>query len=409
MPCLSFACIVHLGYPVWDWIAAMIKFLLAVYIFCSVNDLILFAFNLVQLKNVLLILTFVAIALGSGKWQKKQASVFYTLTPLVMLPIMIGVISGVGIGNILQQTFAVVVAILVPVMVDRFAADDEIKWNYVSSVVMFSLVFMMLFKIVFVLFQMGFLASGILDLLFRNIAGRGEIDGVARFNTGTQLVMLYGLVLCISRLFAANLLQRMGYVLACLLFLVDLFIASSRFFTVVAPLAVVVTLIYGNIKVPRVVLMLFGVCIAVATLFLVQDMYSARVISEDGGDTIRQDQTVALFDSFKDAPVFGHGAGYSIPTLTRNDDAPFMYEVQVVAFLMQFGIVGALLFLVSIFQMVKLHVRGNSSVLVIFYFGIFFAASYYNPYMLGSYAGLCIVVVMMILRGLSASKRGVTA
>lgn len=387
----------------------MIKLVLSLYIFFSVNDLILFAFNLLQLKSLLLGLMVLVIGFGGGTWQKRQVRVFYFMIPLASIAAMVGMISGVAIISIYQQAFTVVVAILIPIMVDRFAGEDEDKWRYVSNVVMFSLVFMMLFKIVFVLYQMGFLRSGILDLLFANIGGRGELDGIERLNTGTQLVLLYGLVLCFARVFAARPLARIGYILACLLFAIDLFIASSRFFTVVAPLAVVVTLIYGKIRVPKAVLAVVGVCVAVVAFFLLQDMYSARVLTEDSGDTVRHDQAVALFDAFKHAPIFGHGAGYSIPYLTRNEDTPFMYEVQVMAFLMQFGVAGTVLYLVSMFQTVRHHIRGTSIVLVIFYFAIFFAASYFNPYMLGSYAGLCMVVIMLIVRGFSANKRGVNA
>jgi hypothetical protein len=385
----------------------MVKLVLSLYIFLSVNDLILYAFNLVQLKNLLLVLTVLVIFFGSGFWQKRQIRVFYFMVPLVCIAFMIGMVNGVATISIFQQSFSVVVAILIPVMVARFAGEDENNWRFVSNLLMFSLIFMMLFKILYVLYSMGLLRSGILDLLFKNIAGRGELDGIERLNTGTQLILLYGLVLCITRLFAANSLQRLGYVVACLLFTLDLFIASSRYFTMVAPLAVVVTLIYGKIKVPKYVLILVGIGVSVAAGFLLQDMYSARVLTEDGGDSIRHDQTLALFEAFKNSPIFGHGAGYSVPSLTRNEDTPFMYEVQVVAFLMQYGIVGAVLYLAAMFQAVKHHIHGSSVILVIFYFAIFFAASYFNPYMLGSYAGLCMVAITVIVRSFSANKRGV--
>ena len=82
-----------------------------------------------------------------------------------------------------------------------------------------------------------------------------------------------------------------------------------------------------------------------------------------------------------------------------------MYEVQLIAFLMQFGMIGCVLYLMAIFQIVQPHARGTSGYLVILYLAIFFAASYFNPYMLGSYAGLCMVVIAIIVRGLSSNQR----
>ena len=385
----------------------MIKILFSLYIFISVNDLVLYALNALQLKNVLLGAALVSVFAWGGQWYKRQVRILYFLAPLVIISVLVGLTSGQGVGGVLQQAFSVLVAVLVPLMIDRYVGEDENRWNYVSDLVMVSLVAMMAFKIIFVLYQMGFVGNPIFDLLFQNIQGRGEIDGIARLNTGTQLLMLYGLTLCIVRLLKSAGGRRLLYILISMLFVLDLFIASSRFFTIIAPLVIVFTLGACNIKIPKSVFVGVGICVLIVAFFLVQDIYSARVIASDGGDTIREDQTAAMIDAFFNSPFLGHGSGYALPSLTRNDDAPFLYEVQIVAFLMQFGIFGTILYMLVLFNIIKPHIRAGLRLLAFFYVCIFFLASYFNPYMLGTYAGLSIAMINLILRELSLGRSGV--
>ena len=384
----------------------MIKLLLSIYIFISINDLILYALNALQLKNLLLVSALGAALIGTGRWARQQAWVFYCLIPLIVLSIIVGFQSANDSGGVFQQALSLAVAILIPLMVERFAGYDLSKWEYVSKVLMISLVFMMIFKIIFVLYQMGFVANGLLDLLFKNIQGRGEIDGIVRMNTGTQLLMLYGLLFCVIKLLRVRGRQRAAYIFVAVLFALDLFIASSRFFTLIAPVAVVLTLYFSNIKVPKSVSIGIGFVAVVVAAFLLQDVYSGRIETADAGDGIRNEQISALFDSFLKAPLLGHGSGYSLPSLTRNDDVPFMYEVQVVAFLMQYGIIGSLLFGGAIFIIIKPHIGRGHIALAVFYCALFFAASYFNPYMLGTYAGLSVAMIVIILKQLSINRNG---
>jgi hypothetical protein len=385
----------------------MIKFVLSLYVFLSVNDLVLYAVNALQLKNALLVLTLVLVFFGSGRMYKSHALILCFLMALLLVSIMVGLTVGNEYSSVFQQAFSVAVAILVPVMISRFAGSDNIKWTYVSNVVLISLISMILFKIIFVLYQMGYISNGILDLLFQNIQGRGEMEGIVRLNTGTQLLMLYGLVLGMTRLLKSVGARRAMYIIVCIMFAFDLFIASSRFFTLVAPLTVIVTLLFCNIKIPKSMAICILICVVLVAGFLLQDLYSARVMVDDGGDNIRDDQTKLIIGAFTDSPLFGHGSGFSLPSLTRNDDAPFMYEVQIFAFLMQFGILGMFLYTASMVQLLRSHLGEGLVLLAVFYVGVFFSASYFNPYMLGTYAGLSLAMINIILRDLSVNKFGV--
>ncbi len=263
---------------------------------------------------------------------------------------------------------------------------------------------MMSFKVLFVVYQMGFVNNVILELLFQNIQGRGEIGGIVRMNTGTQLLMLYGLVLCIVRLLKASGRMRLLYIFVAVFFALDLFIASSRFFTIVAPIAVVVTLLFCNVKVPRFFYLGVGVSALIFAGFLIEDLYAGRVSEGDAGDGLRDEQLMSILGAFFQSPMLGQGSGYSIPSLIRNDDAPFMYEVQIAAFLMQYGLLGALLFGCAIFLFVKAHVRPGLHGLMTFYLLVFFSASYFNPYMLGTYAGLSLALLVIILREIAVTE-----
>lgn len=381
--------------------------MLSLYIFVSINDLILYAFNAVQMKNALLLAALTTAFLGTGRWFKRQAHLFYFLVPLLILSMVVGLANANSTSSNFQQAFSVAVVILIPLMIDRYAGTDTDRWKYVSNVIMFSLVFMIVFKIVFVLYQMGIMGNAILDIVFRNIQGRGEIDGVARLNTGTQLLMLYGLILCVTRLLKSSGKFRFMYIFIAALFALDLFIASSRFFTIIAPVAVIITLFFCGVKIPRSVFFGIGICALLIAGFLFQDLYDGRVSTQDAGDGIRDEQIATLLNAFIQAPLLGHGSGYTIPSLTRSEDTPFIYEVQVIAFLMQFGILGTLLFAGSIFQLLKPHISSGLMMLSIFFVAVFFFASYYNPYLLGTYAGLSLAMIVVILRYLSVIKNGV--
>lgn len=77
------------------------------------------------------------------------------------------------------------------------------------------------------------------------------------------------------------------------------------------------------------------------TMFLADPTLLAAVgLGREISDDIRYEQVVALTDAIMKQPLFGSGMGAHVD-LTRSDEAPWMYELSMLALFMKVGLVGA--------------------------------------------------------------------
>jgi hypothetical protein len=110
----------------------------------------------------------------------------------------------------------------------------------------------------------------------------------------------------------------------------------------------------------------------------------------DYGDYLRMTQYRAIISEFSLHPLFGIGLGGYTYEIIRNELNPWMYEGQLLALIMQIGIVGNLalaLLVVNIgVSRYKKRIYINWSWLVIFCGWIF--ACITNPYLLSSLSGI---------------------
>ncbi|MBF7697727.1 hypothetical protein, partial [Acinetobacter pollinis] len=74
----------------------------------------------------------------------------------------------------------------------------------------------------------------------------------------------------------------------------------------------------------------------------VQEMILLRFNSKtvDASDLERIIQQRSIYSAINDYPLMGNGLGYYIPNLIRSDVAKYLYELQISALIMQFGILG---------------------------------------------------------------------
>ena len=111
-------------------------------------------------------------------------------------------------------------------------------------------------------------------------------------------------------------------------------------------------------------------------------------IAREGSDDLRADQFWPLFEAFLASPLFGQGFG-SNAALIRSEEAPYSYELSILALFMKIGIVGFL------FATAILSSSLNSSMskkgkffpkeiapLYALYFSYIFSC-FFNPYMFG--------------------------
>lgn len=125
-----------------------------------------------------------------------------------------------------------------------------------------------------------------------------------------------------------------------------------------------------------------------------------RLFSKDNyySDLTRHDQINALMEGCSQDPFFGKGLGGYNPECIRDHLLPHAYEVQWVAFLMQFGIIGILLLLVPIgiisFRLVEPPVS-MTKITFFLLFGLWLLSGFTNPFLISLTSG--IVYALFIL------------
>lgn len=76
--------------------------------------------------------------------------------------------------------------------------------------------------------------------------------------------------------------------------------------------------------------------------------FDSNVSSLSDSDITRFEQFNFLFHEFEQQPILGHGLGYYVSGYIRSESNPYAYELFFVALLMKIGILGSLLFIVSL-------------------------------------------------------------
>ncbi len=124
---------------------------------------------------------------------------------------------------------------------------------------------------------------------------------------------------------------------------------------------------------------------------------SGDATAENNAD--RATQFEVLSYEWSSSPIFGHGLGATLNSYARNDDKPWMYELQYSQLLFATGIVGVILYFLSIlwiyFNLIKIIASSNlekSTKIVPILTGMtaFFIANASNPY-LQAYGHLWII------------------
>ncbi|HRD56055.1 MAG TPA: O-antigen ligase family protein [Parachlamydiaceae bacterium] len=135
---------------------------------------------------------------------------------------------------------------------------------------------------------------------------------------------------------------------------VSILFSFSRFLMAVGILSVVLFALTLNKKGFLKALIIAFFCIALFILAIGPDtffyMVERRLFSSDNyhSDLVRKEQIDALMGQFYESPYFGTGLGGYVKNLVRDGTVRHSYEVQWVAFLMQFGLVGMLFLLIPV-------------------------------------------------------------
>ncbi|MFC4452167.1 O-antigen ligase family protein [Deinococcus sonorensis] len=187
------------------------------------------------------------------------------------------------------------------------------------------------------------------------------------------------------------------YVLYALVFL-TVFLSYSRAIWLLSS----IPLLYAVLsRLTRVLVAAMAALLIVATLLLFGDL-NADVISQRlsgqsvaASDLTRIDQTRSLMEQFDAAPVFGSGLGAHTAVI-RDATHTYSYEVQLIALLMQTGVVGAALLS---FYLLYLAIRLlNVDKLNLIVFLSWLLSCFTNPYLISSVSGILLAYFILQLK-----------
>lgn len=184
-----------------------------------------------------------------------------------------------------------------------------------------------------------------------------------------------------------------------------IFLSFSRFLygvAVVSALLYWLTLNFTGflrVLILTIILTMFG--IAWVGLDKVQILIQERFFSYDNkmSDQVRIDQINALMEAFDTVPVLGKGLGGYVETLVRDGMIQYSYEVQWVAFLMQFGLLGFMVLLIPVLLIsYKLFLPPFSKVKLGFLglFGIWLLSGFTNPFLISLTSGIVYSIFLLV-------------
>ncbi|KAF3362597.1 putative membrane protein [Chlamydiales bacterium STE3] len=160
------------------------------------------------------------------------------------------------------------------------------------------------------------------------------------------------------------------------------------------------------IKIAIFAVFLMAVGVVIATPEKVMQVVEKRLFSKDNyySDLTRHDQITALMGAYYESPFLGQGLGGYTPQCIRDHLLPHAYEVQWVAFLMQFGMVGMILLLVPVgIISFRLIIPPVSILKVTFFllFGLWLLSGFTNPFLISLTSGIVYALFLLVAESLS--------
>jgi len=196
-----------------------------------------------------------------------------------------------------------------------------------------------------------------------------------------------------------------------LIFIVSLFLSYARLLWIVA----IFSLIMNSPKM-RISTKNLGAIVAMIIITVLSLLYFPlniivdRFFSNDtyASDTARSTQIKGLLVYFEEKPILGHGLGSYVPGLLRDNLAPYTYEVQWLAFLMQLGVLGLILLLFILFAGLVFIIYRSESTTWPFMYIVWLLMSFTNPYLTSSVSGVVFFVLLSLGGQNKVSQYGIT-
>ncbi|MGQ2384526.1 O-antigen ligase family protein [Acinetobacter ursingii] len=254
---------------------------------------------------------------------------------------------------------------------------------------------------IFILFYVNFLGANmveVLDFLTKKVGipmmqSTSQSDFIFRLQFPTEAVLpflIYFVIKEIDEKFTWITFSQL------LLLLISLLLTLSRAFWAVGIFYIVLGIFLETQKTTKMKISIVSFILLPIFLWLTNfhlillDIVQTRFGNKANdlnyySDLERNLQNKELWIGFFQEPVFGKGLGYYIPYLIRDQNDKYMYESQVLSYLMDFGIILFSLFiLITLYFSVSNNYRNSKSLfLSLSFFFFWIILSSYNPLLLG--------------------------
>lgn len=237
----------------------------------------------------------------------------------------------------------------------------------------------------------------LMDSLGMRFMSMQIIGGLFRFQTSNDIATPYLLFFFLQAQQYGITWGKKFRILYIIISIFSIFLSFSRFLIFIAVLAVMLhawTLRLSTII--RALPMVIILCVS-GLLWIGMDNISAiaerRLLSKDNyvSDVTRTKQIVALLEEHELFPLFGKGLGGYAPKYIRDETLLHSYEVQWVAFLMQFGWIGITLILCPLgLVMVKIlsHPLTKHKIVLGLMFLCWLFSGFTNPFLISLTSGI---------------------
>lgn len=228
---------------------------------------------------------------------------------------------------------------------------------------------------------------------------------LSRLQTSVDIITPF-LLLFVLQGKALNLgLSRRFTLLYLLVSVPAIFLSFSRFLYGVAVVSLILFLFTVNltrfVKILITTILLAVLAVAWVGLDKVQILIYERFLSYDNkmSDQVRIEQINALMNELETVPLLGKGLGGYVENLVRDGIIQYSYEVQWVAFLMQFGLMGFMILLIPVlFIFYKLFQPPFSRVKQGFLglFCIWLLSGFTNPFLISLTSGIVYSIFLLV-------------
>lgn len=223
------------------------------------------------------------------------------------------------------------------------------------------------------------------------IQGYPILFGLVRLDFGQDIVGAFALFALLAPSVSGVRFGRTSKIIICIVVVLGAgFLTWARAIWFVYVVSIIVAMIVQRSWKAMAVAILAVLVLGVLYYDVFNTLYEVRFVTEaESSDPVRTEQAIALAEEVEARPILGKGMGAHLDNDSRDLPQKYSYEVQWLAFLMQFGIVGefGILLLIGASARDLVMAKHPAKPWVFLLFALWLLESWVDPHMTSSYAG----------------------